>query len=697
MQGHQKARKSTETELTTSDSTLKISLTTSEIVPQQQYNHSQDNTEDTEEDQPYRRASYVLNPSYTKKAITEKDLQLSNLRKTKLFPLFEDTEVAKSSINYFLYLEFYNVAINLFIRVFLFSCLAYGIYYLIKKIYYGTPSATFTAVYYSITGIFVTFILRFFQRREDERIFNHQFLYEFQWSEDLFSLLIQNIPKDCTKYQIGQFFSSLFSQKVIYGGIVDVIFVQDYLRFSQIYKQTKSLKSQLASYSAEDTSQKKLDLLQKLKTLQSELSSLKQDIADFKLFKGKAIVVFNSIQAKNTVIKHLSPPWYKSLLISLCSCCFKSYYLGGNRISFKEIPEPEILLLENLHYPLVKRIIRTPFAYFVSFLVFALVVATLGALNGWKLNETIVHDESLLDNKFYSMGLAIFIMLLASAFERIYKYVQMLFVHSSILSSQINMINYNMYIVILLYTLIQGFLGCLNRERWIKHLFDLSVLYMIKRFLLKVFAIFSANNTLKKISKEAKARKNTGFLTELVASVYDKNIEFNFVKGLSDALPFICMGLAFTILHPFMLLPIFTVSLYVFAILDKYRMTRCCNLFTAKATKLMLIPFRIFRWGPLMAYCFGVAILYVYVKESSKTDADLATYFDDYLILFGSLAVFGVLFFVWGSKPLHLRVQERFADKNGKIQYHSVSNQFSSFYQRQDPFANMMSSSSTLL
>ncbi len=697
MQGQQRARKNTETELTSTDSTLKISLTSSEIVPQAQYNHSQDHTEDTEEDQPYRRASYVLNPSYTKKTITEKDLQLSNLRKTRLFPLFEDTEVAKSSINYFLYLEFYNVAISLFIRVFLFSCLAYGVFYLIQKFYYGAPSATFTAVYYSITGIFITFILRYFQKREDERIFNHQFLYEFQWSEDLFSLLIQNLPKDCTKYEIGCFFSNLFSKKVMHGTVIDVIFVQDYLRFSQVYKQTKSLKAQIDSFRAEDNSQKKLDLIQKLKTLQFELSSLKQEIADFKLFKGKAIVVFSSIQAKVTVMKHLSPPWYKSFLIWLCRCCFRAHYIGGNRISFKEIPEPEILLLENLHYPLVKRIIRTPFAYFVSFIVFMMVVATLGALNGWKLNETIVHDESLLDNKLYSLGLAIFIMLLASAFERIYKWVQMLFVHSSMLSSQINMINYNMYIVILLYTLIQGFLGVLNRERWIKHLFDLSVLYMIKRILLKIFAIFSANKTLKNISKEAKMRKNSSFLTGLVASVYDKNIEFNFVKGLTDALPFICMGLAFTILHPFMLLPIFIVSLYIFAILDKYRMTRCCNLFTAKATKLMLIPFRIFRWGPMMAYGFGVAILYVYVKESSKTDADLAANFNDYLILYASLAVFGVLFFVCGSKSLFLRVQERFAERNGKIQYHAVSNQFSSFYQRQDPFANMMSSSSTLL
>jgi len=531
---------------------------------------------------------------------------------------------------------------------------------------------------YTIGGVTATFIMKYSLRREDKRLLNHNVLYNFQWSEDLFSLLLTNIPKQCTKLEVRQYLQGILQKKDASSNatVREIIFVHDYYRFTKLSKRLKKHHDKLTALKTQPINKKqtkKKDYLkQKILTLQNQLNALQKEIKDFNHFRGKVIIIFNTIEAKDLVIQHFTAGKFETLLRIIFRPFYKSYYLQGQRISCKEIPEPHNLLIENLHFPFRKRLFRTPLAYFLSSVVFIIAVGSLGTLSGWKLSVLVQRTSSLLDNQLYSYGLAFLTMLLATILERVYRKTQSLFVYSSALRAKTSMVNYNIYVSLMLYVLIQGLLGYGNRELWVEQLIKLSLLYVLKRLALKAFAFIAFIKT--KDSEESK-----GLLTNLVHKAKKKYVEFDFAKGLGYAFPTIFMGLAFIILQPFVLLPIFIGSLYLFAIIDKYRMLRQCNVYSTKSARFMLKHFWVYSWAPLVACYFSIGILYTYAKLVDP-DAENSSFFGFPLFI----CLIGMMFSLCCGKPLDQRVAERFSQRNSRVEYESVSKEFSSFYQRED-------------
>ena len=62
----------------------------------------------------------------------QKELQINMLRLIKVFPIFENQALAKFSVNYFLYLEFYHMAIRIICKMLAFATIAYTVYMAIK-------------------------------------------------------------------------------------------------------------------------------------------------------------------------------------------------------------------------------------------------------------------------------------------------------------------------------------------------------------------------------------------------------------------------------------------------------------------------------------------------------------------------------------------------------------------------------------
>jgi len=631
-----------------------------------------------EEDESYRTPSFIENPAHIAKDQQENEILLQKIRHMKLFPIFEDHELAKTSINYFLYLEFYHIAIKLFFQIFLFSIIIYVLYFLVVETYSAIDTGFTKVIAYTIGGVTATFIMKYSLKREDKRLLNHNALYNFQWSEDLFSLLLKNIPKECTKLEIQQYLQDILQKKQASPNatVREIIFVHDYYKFTRLSKKLKKRHNKLTALQNQSTSKKRAQksglLEQKVSILKNQLSTLQDEIQNLQHFRGKVIVIFNTMEAKDLIIQHFTVGKFEKLLIFLFRVYYKSYYIHGQRISCKEVPEPHNLMIENLHYPFSKRIYRTPLAYFASSAVFLLALGSLGTLSGWKLETLVQHTASLLDNEVYSYGLAILTMLLATILERIYRKTQSLFVYSSALRPQTSMVNYNMYVSLLLYVFIQGLLGYGNRNLWIDQLIKLSLLYVLKRLVLKAFAFIAFIKT--KNTEESK-----GLLASLVHKAKKKYVEFDFAKGLGYAFPLIFMGLAFIILSPFVLLPIFIASLYIFAIVDKYRMLKQCNVYPTKSARFMLAHFWVYRWAPLLACYFSMGILYTYEKQEAP-DAETSSLFG--LPMF--ICLIGLMFSLCCGKPLDQRVAERFLQRNSRVEYESVSKEFSSFYQRED-------------
>jgi len=238
------------------------------------------------------------------------------------------------------------------------------------------------------------------------------------------------------------------------------------------------------------------------------------------------------------------------------------------------------------------------------------------------------------------------------------------------------MVNYNIYVALLLYVLIQGILGYGNRDLWIDQLIKLAWLDVLKRLVLKSFAMCTA------LIKTKESKQPEGLLTGLLQKAKRKYIEFDFAQGLAYAFPMIFMGLAFLILNPFVLLPIFIVSLYIYAVIDKYRMLRQCNLYSTKSARFMLVHFWIYSWAPFLASISTIGILLTYEKQVYPKAEQKPTF----AIPMG-ICVVGLVFSLCSlcfGKSLDQRVAERFFCKNSQVEYASVSKEFSSFYQRED-------------
>lgn len=194
-----------------------------------------------EEDQSYKTPSFIENPAHIAIDKQENEALLQKIRDMKLFPIFEDHELAKSSINYFLYLEFYHIAIKLFFQILIFSIIVYVSYFLAVVIYPPIDTGFTRVIAYTIGGVTATFIMKYSLRREDKRLLNHNVLYNFQWSEDLFSLLLTNIPKQCTKLEIRQYLQDILQKKDASSNatVREIIFVHDYYRFTKLSKRLK--------------------------------------------------------------------------------------------------------------------------------------------------------------------------------------------------------------------------------------------------------------------------------------------------------------------------------------------------------------------------------------------------------------------------------------------------------------------------
>ena len=152
------------------------------------------------------------------------------IKKLTILPLFGDPTLAKLSLNYYLYFEFYRATIRLLIPPLLFSGLTYLLFLWIPSeevlSSYKNGSLAFLNFYKMETdeeagtaesngsqtfvvaffGIISNFLFVYFWTREKTRILHTDFLYDDQWSENLFSLLVEGMPSNVTQEEVRDHF-----------------------------------------------------------------------------------------------------------------------------------------------------------------------------------------------------------------------------------------------------------------------------------------------------------------------------------------------------------------------------------------------------------------------------------------------------------------------------------------------------------
>ena len=176
------------------------------------------------------------------------------------------------------------------------------------------------------------------------------------------------------------------------------------------------------------------------------------------------------------------------------------------------------------------------------------------------------------------------------------------------------------------------------------------------------------------------ARK--GISTSVSRYMHRKYIEFDFVGSINEGLPMIYIAISLFTISPFILLPIIIVTLYIFAIIDKYRIINFCSVFTSKSADYMLRAFRIYRWTPLLIVWGGSIMFYDFCFNN---DIDPDSFVGNSWGL-GIIPLIMVAATCYWPKEINVKFRERFNQRHAWTSYDSISKEFSSLYRQIDPY-----------
>jgi len=616
---------------------------------------------------------------FMKTVIQRKDTEIrgnltNTLKNLSIFPVFKDHEIAKLSINYFLYLEFYHVAIRMFQKVFILCFVSFAIYWGVYAFASAEVVQDAKVCLTLFNGLFAVFLLQRARNKEEARILNEEMLYNLQWSEDMFSVLVEGLPLDVTRDEVKFFFKSVLDNDEQVCRIVNIMFLHDYKNYVPMKKklaEALKTKTDLETKGGEHAKLKKIN--QEIKILEEKISKYTQEISQNQHFKGKVIVIFETVWTQHEILKFFKYGWSKSLVIFCFRGWFKKHYLRHHRIHVSQVAEPRDLLFENLHFSSFERLIRMIITYSISFVILGTAISFVYFSN--EIKEHIMED--IMESKFFSYLYAFGTMFLAFFLEKAYIMMQGVRKHASKIDEKIGLLNYCSYIALFVYCISQSKARDLNEAFFLDQLFRLSIFFTVRGLFFKFVGIYSTTKALKHASKHA---PNTPFLNSVANQAWNLYKDFGFAKNVTIAYPPLLVGSAFFCAEPLLVLPPMILILYVFAILDKYRLIKGCNLVISRSATLMLRAFAIYRYVPLIGYVFnGPLIIFACQKLITASTEQLYT-------ITCSIFTLGLLASCCCPQPLHERAKDRFIERNSSVTYDSVCNEFGSVFRKEDPY-----------
>ena len=262
------------------------------------------------------------------------------------------------------------MAIRLFLGAFPVSLGAYAIYYIVMAYTSDENAIEIKAILFILFVVVIGISLAIFRYLETRRLLKNSILYEYQWSEDLFSLLIQGLPEDASKEEITNHFNGILSEQGIDGTVRNILLLQDPKLYAGLKKKLVAIDRNLDT--AGEKEGLKEVLLDERERIESQLNTLKQELAELKHFKGKAIVTFDTIEAKEAIRRYFEATLLKQIAISFSKSNYSRYFLRDHRVQAKEITEPENIIFENIHTSNLKKAVYTVIAFLLSqiFVVF---------------------------------------------------------------------------------------------------------------------------------------------------------------------------------------------------------------------------------------------------------------------------------------------------------------------------------------
>ncbi len=438
----------------------------------------------------------------------------------RLFPVFGDHRMSMFSMNYALYMEFFHIMVRILMRLLLFvvffNLIEFGSKEFLvehaqyskaeivalcgdnlsdndrnmcarEKLFRGEMYANAVRVLYSIvSSIIAACFLVHIRTKDEKRVINNRMLYEFNWTQDLFSVLVDKLPKETTADELRAYFNSLPSLQKIDGSVKDVVLVQDFTRVHEIAKQIFHIEDTLPK---KEGTEEYTEDLQKIQRLKDELAREKARLPPH---SGRAIVVFDSLSTKSLVMKLYRP--------SLASTWERKYRKSRDGVApgleeaylnVKELPEPQDLKFQNICYPWGKKVQRLFFVYMLGLLIIIIGSLIGGGLEVFhELDELIAerrekihcmfeativnntvnipdphhHEESGFSAILFSYATPIILLLIEGITERLFKKSNKLTKHKSESEVEVSFLTYVIFSSFFLYLFVQGLVMAFSWE-----------------------------------------------------------------------------------------------------------------------------------------------------------------------------------------------------------------------------------------
>jgi len=432
----------------------------------------------------------------------------------RVFPIFGDHRLSMFSMNYALYMEFFHILTRILLRLLLFVVFFNAIDIIAKDdLTEGIKSSVddiaqfcgeisnvddrnncargllFRAEMYDqgvrlifsvIPSICAAVFFVYIRTKDEKRVINNRMLYEFNWTQDLFSVLVDKLPKGTTADELRAYFNTLPPIQKIEGSVKDVILVQDVTKCHELNKEIMRIGESLDEKQGTAEFAEDLDRIQRLK---DELIAEK---AKLPVHSGRAIVVFDSLRTKSLVMKlyrgSLASSWerkYRKAKDGTAPALEEAY------LNVKELPEPQDLKFHNLCYPWRKKVTRMFVVYMLGLLIIVGGSLLGGGLEVFhEVEELIEHRNAsiekiftakIVDGKvvqiephhdghhsFFSLFVPyvtpVLLLLIEAIAERLFKKSNKLTKHKSESEVEVSFLTYVIFSCFFLYLFIQGFL-----------------------------------------------------------------------------------------------------------------------------------------------------------------------------------------------------------------------------------------------
>jgi len=579
------------------------------------------------------------------------------------WPIFDTSVLSRYSFVFFYYYELYFFLFKLLL---LMTVLAFG-YYIISSVFNAEGRKLVGMWVFFGYSVVTTIIVRLCTMSEEKRVMEERSHQGEDWTENKFSLLVENLPIAATKEEIKEFFESKIRQKGCEDKIREVMFIQDSSVYVKLEKKLRKL-----TYESKKNFIQSSELMSEISEIQAQMDAMLRSVQDFQQYRGTAIVIFETLRGKILIEDFFKMGKYQRLMYSSIPKSFgKEYKLEDHVLRVKEAPEPTDIIFEKIYVKKSQIYLRRILAYALASIAVLLGIYTIIIVKVDQ-NEQESGKRSLI---IYSGIIIIMTLLIYATTDFI---LERIMLHRTKFARELEKIkirlvityfSINVYLVVLMYK-VKNF----TIYNWQVLLTSIILVLLVP--LRKVFAALGLQKLWQRRSLYRDENCFHKYTEREIVEIFSKP-EYDFANNLEDIMCFMFFCLGFYFIGQIFIVAIILVGLMICVCVDKWVMIKMTSPTRIKGSEMGLEFFRVLRWD-VRLQLLTIAFVPSHAFLPEKIPGELSAI----------LIVIFVVFLFWGFREsLRKTWKKQWCKEREETKYSDVQQFFHHRYRDEYPYS----------